>query len=139
MPGNPAQGEPAVAAASVLGQIEVDGDDIALLVSYDGSFWSIDIDTGLWVEIFVGTIAEDQQFGSEVALSESGTRVYAVENGRLLVISLDPSNLAASGWTWNEIPSSGGGFQVEEILFANDDALFVLSGDDVVRLAAPIR
>ena len=135
----------------MLGQLQRNDDVTALLVNFDGSLWSIDIDTGEWVEIFAGSVAEDlelggigfdigfEEFGGDVVLSDSGSTVYGIANGRLLVISLDPSNLAASGWTWNEIPSSGGGFQVEEILFANDDALFVLSGDDVVRLAAPIR
>ena len=50
---------------------------------------------------------------------------------------IDP--ITAGSFTAFDIPAAAQTFEASRILFADDEALFVQTNDDVVRLAVPIR
>ena len=95
------------------------------------------------------------EFDSQVLLSDSGSRVYSVADSQLLALNLfpfdadqidldevDPEDVVprvVANFTWTQLPTSTTGLDADEILFADDEVLFIRSGDDVVRVLAPER
>ena len=143
LPGDPVQGDPKVGEAAILGRVQGDADAVTLLVGYNGSLWRLDISTGEWTPILrrfepdPAGINPFGEFGTQVVLSESADLVYSITDGMLFVFRIDP--ITAGSFTAFDITAAAQTFEASRILFADDEALFVQTNDDVVRLAVPIR